>query len=58
MAACVPIPTTIRPLSLPILNPTRHPSPKPQAGGFRPEDARFYAANVLSALEYIHGKGR
>lgn len=40
-------------------SPPRPPPPpqKKQAGGFRPEDARFYAANVLSALEYIHGKG-
>lgn len=31
--------------------------PRTKAGGFRTEDARFYAANVVSALEYIHGKG-
>jgi hypothetical protein len=31
--------------------------PRTKFGGFRKEDASFYAGNVISAFEYIHGLG-
>lgn len=31
--------------------------PRTKHGGFRKEDAWFYAGCVISAFEYIHGKG-
>lgn len=34
---------------------SRHTCMQPKPA--QPEDARFYAANIVSALAYIHGKG-